>query len=66
MCLGCNHINKFNFLKAYPAAHLEVFKPLNIQNSFAAARIYPFDPKRVLKKLNIYVSTPTPPPSHVS
>jgi hypothetical protein len=30
MHLGCNYIDKFNFLKAYPAAHLEVFKPLNI------------------------------------
>jgi hypothetical protein len=66
MHLGCNHIDKFNFLKAYPAAHLEVFKPLNIQNGFAAAGIYPFDLKRVLEKLNICVSTPTPPPSCVS
>jgi hypothetical protein len=48
------------FLKAYSAAHLEVFKPLNIQNGFAAAGIYAFNPKRVLKKLNIYISTPTP------
>jgi hypothetical protein len=66
MRLGCNHIDKFNFLKAYPAAHLEVFKPLNIQNGFTAAGIYPFNPKRVLEKLNICVSTPTPPPSRAS
>jgi hypothetical protein len=66
MRLGYNHIDKFDFLKAYPAAHLEVFKPLNIQNGFAAAGIYPFDPKRVLEKLNICVSTPTPPLSRGS
>jgi hypothetical protein len=66
MRLGCNHIDKFDFLKVYPAAHLDVFKPLNIQNGFAAAGIYLFNPKRVLKKLNICVSTPTPPPSHAS
>jgi hypothetical protein len=66
MCLGYNHINKFDFLKAYPAAHLEAFKPLNIQNGFAAAEIYLFDLKRVLKKLNICVLTPTPPPSRAS
>jgi hypothetical protein len=65
MHLGYNHINKFDF-KAYPAAYLEVFKPLNIQNGFAAAGIYPFDPKRVLEKLNICISTPTPPPSRAS
>jgi hypothetical protein len=41
MRLGYNYINKINFLRAYPAAHLEVFTPLNIQNGFAAARIYP-------------------------
>jgi hypothetical protein len=66
MRLGCNYINKFDFLKVYPAAHLEVFKPLNIQNGFAAAGIYPFNLKRVLEKLNICVSTPTPPPSRAS
>jgi hypothetical protein len=66
MRLGHNYINKFDFLRAYPTAHLEVFKPLNIQNGFAAAGIYPFKPKRVLEKLNICVSTPTPPPSRAS
>jgi hypothetical protein len=62
MRLGYNYIDKFNFLKAYPAAHLEVFTPLNIQNSFAVAGIHPLQPERVLKKLNIHISTPTPPP----
>jgi hypothetical protein len=55
-----------DFLKAYPAAHLEVFTPLNIQNGFAAAGIHPLRPERVLKKLNIHISTPTPPPSRAS
>jgi hypothetical protein len=66
MRLGYNHIDKFNFLQAYLAAHLEVFTPLNIQNSFAAAGIHPLNPERVLEKLNIYISTPTPPPSRAS
>jgi hypothetical protein len=30
MRLGYNYINKFNFLKVYPVAYLEVFTPLNI------------------------------------
>jgi hypothetical protein len=66
MRLGYNHIDKFDFLKAYPAAHLEVFTPLNIQNGFAAAGIHPLKPERVLEKLNINISTPTPPPSRAS
>jgi hypothetical protein len=66
MRLGYNYIDKFDFLRAYPTAHLEVFKPLNIQKGFAAAGIYPFEPKRVLEKLNISISTPTPPPSRAS
>jgi hypothetical protein len=49
MCLGYNHIDKFDLLKAYPAAHLEVFTPLNIQNGFAAAGIHPLKPERVLR-----------------
>jgi hypothetical protein len=66
MRLGYNHIDKFDFLKAYPAAHLEVFTPLNIQNGFVAAGIHPLKPERVLEKLNIYILTPTPPPSRAS
>lgn len=42
MRLGYNHIDKFHFLRAYATAHLEIFKPLNIQNGFPAAGIYPF------------------------
>ncbi len=61
--LGFNHIDKFDFLKAYTEAHQEAFKPQNIQNSFTAAGICPFDRERVLNKLNILLSTPTPPSS---
>lgn len=61
--LGFNHIDKLDFLKAYTEAHREVFKPQNIQNSFTAAGISPFNRERVLNKLNILLSTPTPPSS---
>jgi hypothetical protein len=63
MRLGFNHIDKLDFLKAYPTARREVFKAQTIENSFAAAGILPLDPQRVLDKLNISLSTPTPPPS---
>lgn len=44
MRCGTNHINKLGFLAAYPQAHMEVFKPDIIQNSFAAAGLLPFNP----------------------
>ena len=61
--LGIHHINKFDFLEGYPQAHAKVFTPSNIQSSFAAAGIAPFNPDRVLQKLNIILATPTPPSS---
>ena len=64
--LGCNHINKLDFLKAYPTAHREVFTTLNIRSGFTAAGIVPFKPQKVLEKLNIRLATPTSPASHGS
>ena len=61
--LGFNHINKFDFLKAYPEAHTEAFKADTIKNSFLAAGLVPFNPERVLEQLNIQLKTPTPPDS---
>jgi hypothetical protein len=63
MRLGFNHINKFDFLSAYLVAHHQVFTIQNIQSGFTAAGILPFNPQRVLDKLNIKISTPTPPQS---
>lgn len=57
------HIDKMDFLNAYPNSHQTVFTPQNIQSGFAAAGIQPFNPNRVLEKLHIILSTPTPPPS---
>ena len=61
-----NHIDKLDFLAEYPRARIEAFKPQTIQNSFAATGITPFDPERVLSKLNISLRTPTPPASRPS
>ena len=63
MRAGINHIDKTDFLMAYPTARVEAFKRQNIQNSFAAAGLAPYDPERVLSKLNIQLKTPTPPGS---
>jgi hypothetical protein len=58
--LGKHHIDKFDFLEAYPRAYQSIFNK-NIQSSFAAAGIEPYDPDRVLSKLHISLSTPSPP-----
>ena len=53
MRLGVNHIDKLDFLIAYPNARDSAFQALTINNSFAAADLVPFDLERVLSKLNI-------------
>ena len=63
---GINHIDKLDFLEAYPLARIEAFKPETIKNSFGAAGLVPFEPERVISKLNIRLRTPTPPPSRGS
>ena len=64
---GYNHIDKLDFLAAYPKARTEAFKPENIRNSFAAVGLSPVvDAERVLSKLNISLRTPTPPGSRPS
>ena len=66
MRLRINHVDKLDFLEAYPSARIEAFKSETIKNSFAAAGLIPYDPDRVISKLNIYLRTPTPPPSRGS
>ncbi|KAL1979193.1 hypothetical protein VTN96DRAFT_6521 [Rasamsonia emersonii] len=63
MRLGINHIDKLDFLAAYPKARMEAFKFDNIKNGFAATGLLPFNPERVLTQLNIQLKTPTPPGS---
>lgn len=61
-----NHIDKLDFLDIFPSARIEAFKSETIKNSFAATGLVPYDPDRVILKLNIRLSTPTPPPSRGS
>jgi hypothetical protein len=51
--LGVNHIDKFDFLEAFPAAHKSTFQAETIKNSFAGAGLVLFNPDRVLSKLDI-------------
>ena len=50
-----NHIDKLDFLEAYPSARTQAFKSDTIKNSFGAAGLIPFYPDRVILKLNIYL-----------
>jgi hypothetical protein len=66
MRLGFNHIDKHDFLTAFPTARTMAYKAENIQNGFAATGLVPFDPDRVYQQLDIQVRTPTPPRSRGS
>jgi hypothetical protein len=57
--LGINHIEKLDFLAAYPQARTDAFKSDKIKNSFKAAGLVPINPEPVLNKLNIQLQTPT-------
>ena len=47
---GVNHIDKLDFLEAYPSARIEAFKSDTIKNNFGSAGLVPFEPDRVLSK----------------
>ena len=66
MRVGVNHIDKLDFLAAYPQARMEAYKSSTIQNAFAAAGLAPYDPDRVISQLNVRLKTPTPPGSSSS
>jgi hypothetical protein len=66
MRVRINHINKLDFLEAYPSARIEAFKSETIKSSFAAAGLMPYNPDRVISKLDICLRTPTPPSSRGS
>ncbi|EED11996.1 conserved hypothetical protein [Talaromyces stipitatus ATCC 10500] len=66
MRLGFNHINKIDFLTAFPQARTMAYKAQTIRNSFTATGLVPFNPDRVIQQLDIQLKTPTPPPSRSS
>jgi hypothetical protein len=63
MRLSFNHIDKFDFLKAYPQAHSAIFSLDNIKSGFSATGLIPLHPDQVLSQLNIQLKTLTPPGS---
>jgi hypothetical protein len=63
MRLGFNHIDKFDFLEAYPQARTAIFSLDNIKSGFSATGLIPLNLDQVLSQLNIQLKTPTPPGS---
>jgi hypothetical protein len=66
MRLGFNHIDKIDFLTAFPEARTMAYKADTIRNGFRASGLVPFDPDQVYQQLTIRLKTPTPPPSRSS
>lgn len=61
MRAGVSHINKSDFLPAYFTARIEALTPNTVRSGFAATGLVPYEPERVLSKLNTQLRTPTPP-----
>jgi hypothetical protein len=63
MRMHINHISKLEFLCGFREAFFASITERNIQGGFAGAGLVPFDPERVLSKLDVKLHTPTPPTS---
>ena len=60
---GFNHMDKLDFLNAYPDARKQAFSMDNIKNGFRATGLVPYNPEEVLGRFTIQLKTPTPPDS---
>jgi hypothetical protein len=58
-----NHVSKLEFLCSFRQAFFASITKRNIQGGFAGAGLVPYDPERVLSKLDVKLHTPTPPTS---
>lgn len=59
--VGTLHIDKPDFLLAYIAAQNKTFIENTVRSAFAASGLVPYNPDRVLERLNTRLRTPTPP-----
>ena len=58
-----NYVSKLEFLYSFREAFFTSTTERNIQGGFAGAGLVPYDPERVLSKLDVKLRTPTPPAS---
>ena len=55
-----NHVSKLEFLYGFRKAFFTSMTEKNIQGGFVGAGLIPYDPERVISKLDIKLRTPTP------
>ncbi|KAM4064275.1 DDE superfamily endonuclease [Hirsutella rhossiliensis] len=55
MLAGIHHIDKQDFLPIYLEARRQALSPPNIRSGFMATGLFPFDPNRVLSRLQVQV-----------
>ena len=60
MRMHINHVSKLEFLYGFREAFFVSMTEKNIQGGFAGAGLVPFDPERVISKLDVKLRTPTP------
>jgi len=60
MRMNIIHISKLEFLCAFREAFFASITENNIQGGFAGAGLVPYDPERVIFKLDIYIRTLIP------
>jgi hypothetical protein len=60
MRMHINHVSKLEFLCAFREAFFASMTEKNIRGGFAGAGLMPYDPDRVLSKLDVRLRTPTP------
>jgi len=63
MRMNITYISKLEFLCAFREAFFASITEKNIQGGFAGAGLVPYDPERVIFKLDVRIRTPTPPAS---
>jgi hypothetical protein len=60
MRMHINHVSKLEFLCGFREAFFASMTERNIQGGFAGAGLVPYDPERVISKLDVKLRTPTP------
>jgi hypothetical protein len=60
LILAANHVSKLEFLCGFREAFFASMTEKNIQGGFAGAGLVPYDPERVICKLDVKLRTPTP------
>jgi hypothetical protein len=60
MCAHINYVSKLKFLYGFHKAFFAFTTEKNIQGGFTGAGLIPYNPKRVLSKLDVWLRTPTP------